>query len=220
MKKTAGFIAILFALLLQMGCSMPLSILNSADSADIYKAWGGRYCTGDMYLAGNSEIILRLGNYKLYGDSVLSKAPKLPSCRYYLMLVSSGYSRSVFQTPSTLVVVIDDEAVIPLSISGATTSGAKGKYLLSNAQDSPATPNADVYEMQPFYKKIVYYGIDARVIKSMAESKKLYLKTENNIYDLMKLDDKKKYAPRTFIEGCRKFYYDVVLSQCGPMNEK
>jgi hypothetical protein len=219
MKKTAGFIAILFALLLQTGCSMPLSILNSADSADIYKAWGERYCTGDMYIAGNPEISLRLGNYKLYGDSILDKAPKLPACRYYLMLVSSGYSRSVFQTPSTLSVVID-EAIIPLNISGASTSGAKGKYLLSNAQDSPATSNADVYEMQPFNKKIVYYGVDARLIKSMAESKRLYLKTENNIYDLMKLDDKKKYAPQTFIEGCRKFYYDVVLSQCGPMNEK
>lgn len=196
---------------------MPLSILNNAESADIYKAWGGRYCTGDMYIPGYPEIILRLSNYKLYGDSILDKAPKLPQCRYYLMLVSSGYSNNVFRTPSTLSVVVD-EATIPLNIADASTSGAKGKYLLSNAQNSPATPNADVYEMQPFNKKIVYYGIDARLIKSMTESKRLYLKTENNIYDLMKLDSSKRYAPRTFIEGCKKFYSDVVLSQCGPMN--
>ncbi len=207
----------LLSLIILVGCSMPLSILNNAESSDIYKAWGGRYCTGDLYIADYPDIILRLSNYKLYGDSVLDKAPKLPQCRYYLMLVSSGYSNNVFRTPATLAVVVDD-ATIPLNITATSTSGAKGKYLLSNAQDSPATPNADVYEMQPFNKKIVYYGIDARLIKSMAESKKLYLKTENNIYDLMKLDSTRRYIPRTFIEGLKKFYSDVVLSQCGPLN--
>jgi hypothetical protein len=217
MKKIAGFIVMSFALILQAGCSMPLSILNNAESADIYKAWGGRYCTGDMYIADYPDIILRLSNYKLYGDSILDKAPRLPQCRYYLMLISSGYSNNVFRTPATLSVVVDD-ATIPLNITATSTSGAKGKYLLSNAQNSPVTPNADVYEMQPFNKKIVYYGIDARLIKSMTESKRLYLKTENNIYDLMKLDSSKRYAPRTFMEGLKKFYSDVVLSQCGPMN--
>jgi hypothetical protein len=217
MKKISGIIKILFALLLLAGCSMPLSILNNAESSDIYKAWGGRYCTGDMYIADYPDIIVRLSNYKLYGDSILDKAPKLPQCRYYLMLVSSGYSNNVFRTPSSLAVVVDDSA-IPLNTTATSTSGAKGKYLLSNAQNSPVTPNADVYEMQPFNKKIVYYGIDARLIKSMTESKRLYLKTENNIYDLMKLDSSRRYAPRTFIEGLKKFYSDVVLSQCGPMN--
>jgi hypothetical protein len=217
MKIPSKIIVILFALILLSGCSMPLSILNNAENADIYKAWGGRYCTGDLYIADYPDIILRLSNYKLYGDSVLDKAPKLPSCRYYLMLVSSGYSKNVFRTPSTLAVVIDD-TTIPLNIVDSSTSGAKGKYLLSNAQNSPVTPNADVYEMQSFNKKIVYYGIDARLIKNMTGSSKLFLKTENNIYDLMKLDNTKRYAPRSFIEGCKIFYYDVVLSQCGPMN--
>ncbi len=217
MKKIAGFIVILFALFLQAGCSMPLSILNNAESSDIYKAWGGRYCTGDLYIADYPDMILRLSNYKLYGDSILDKAPKLPQCRYYLMLISSGYSKNVFRTPSSLAIAIDGQ-ITQLNIIDISTSGAKGKYLLSNAQDSPATPNADVYEMQPFNKKIVYYGIDARLLKSMTESKKLYLKTENNIYDLMKLDSSKRYAPRTFIEGLKRFYSDVVLSQCGPIN--
>ena len=134
MKKISGIIVILFALLLQAGCSMPLSILNNADNADIYKAWGGRYCTGDLYIADYPEIIVRLSNYKLYGDSILDKAPKLSQCRYYLMLVSSGYSSNVFRTPSTLSVVVD-EGTIPLNIADASTSGAKGKYLLSNAQN-------------------------------------------------------------------------------------
>jgi hypothetical protein len=217
MKKISVIIIMLFALILQAGCSMPLSILNNAESADIYKAWGGRYCTGDLYMADYPDMILRLSNYKLYGESILDKAPKLPQCRYYLMLVSSGYSKNVFRTPSTLAIVIDGETT-QLNIIDISTSGAKGKYLLSNAQDSPATPNADVYEMQPFNKKIVYYGIDARLLKSMTESKRLYLKTENNVYDLMKLDNTKRYAPRTFIEGLKKFYSDVVMSQCGPMN--
>lgn len=207
----------MFALFLQAGCSMPLSILNNAESSDIYKAWGGRYCTGDLYIADYPDMILRLSNYKLYGDSILDKAPKLPQCRYYLMLISSGYSKNVFRTPSSLAIAIDGQ-ITQLNIIDISTSGAKGKYLLSNAQDSPATPNADVYEMQPFNKKIVYYGIDARLLKSMTESKKLYLKTENNIYDLMKLDSSKRYAPRTFIEGLKRFYSDVVLSQCGPIN--
>lgn len=217
MKNSSKILGLFILLSSLLSCSMPLSILNDADSSSIYKAWDNRFCTGDMHLEGNTDIRLRLSNYRLYGSSVLDKAPRLPACRYYLLLVTSGYSPRALPTPSALSIIIDEETV-PINIAFVSTSGAKGKYLLSNAQDSPATPNADVYEMQPFSKKIVYYEIDATLIKRMVESNRLLLKMDNKIYDLMKLDTSKRYAPLTFIEGCKKFYSDVVLIQCGPVS--
>jgi hypothetical protein len=212
-KKTALFLACFFI----YGCSMPLGILNQAEGTKIYKAWGNRFCTADMYVEGVPDASFKLSNYRLYGNSILDGAPSLPECRYYLMFVTSGYSEKSVQTPGSMALIIDGE-VFNLVIANVSSSGAKGKYLLSNAQDSPATPVADVYEMQPFNKKIVYYSIDARLIKRMSESGKLLLKMDERFYDLMKLDNSKRYVPQTFIEGCKKFYTDVVLNQCGPLN--
>jgi len=211
-KKTALFLACIFV----CGCSMPLSILTETDGSKIYSSWGGRYCTSDMSVEGIPDATLRFSNYMLYGNNVFKGAPKLPDCRYYLMIVTSGYSTKTLSAPNPMELIVDGTSY-KLAITNVSISGAKGKYLLSNAEDSPATPDADVYEMQPFNKKIVYYAIDARLIKRMSFSGTLLLKMNDKTYDLIKPDISKRYTPQTFIEGCRKFYTDVVLNECGPL---